>query len=924
MADGLASLGRQLLLASDYAYEWLLKKPAWLPEIYQLRQQDIESLAAILKQQLDEIDTDAPEFELKQQLRHLRHFWSIICIALDLEEIANIRQITRLQSQLAIGLIQQAYRWCFKQYQQQYGTPMDVQGNKQQLAILAMGKLGGMELNFSSDVDLIFCYPSEGETDTSQLARTPIENSKFFTRLGQKLVALLHETNADGFVHRVDMRLRPYGESGALALSFDAMADYYLEQGREWERFAMIKAQVLCDDLAAKKQLESIIKPFSFRRYIDFSVLEAIRQLKLKISAEMRNRNLHNNIKLGFGGIRELEFIVQSLQLISGGRFPELQAKNWWQSLEQLIQRQLIPANKAQALQQAYQFLRRLENRLQFRANAQTQDLPDDEIEQQIIAWLMDFNTWSEFAQAFEAHKQRVETFFNDLFHDPNSSSQENSKVQLITKRLFALELTENEQKQLSELQIESVLIERLQQFRRQFVDEKLAARGRKRLNQLLPNLLLNLTRYPKPQALLEACLSILQSIGRRTAYFELLAENPPLLEHLVELASRSKWLVEQLKQYPSLLDELLFPSNFGKILSKADFQDLLKQALLRIEPEEVEEQLLAIGRFKVASQFKVAAGFLSQRFSIEQVTRQLTDIAEIILQALLQLAWRDLALKFGTPEGASPEMASNFAVIGYGKLGGHELGFDSDLDLVFLYQGEPQAYTNGKKSIEVSQFYTRLTQRLVHYLNARTAQGIMYEVDTRLRPSGRSGLLVSELRAFCEYQKNEAWTWEKQALVRARAVAGDSSLIQAYQSLRSSLLVSNADLTEEVAAMRQKMKHNLDRSNDQVWDIKQGVGGLVDLEFLVQFWVLKAAQQGTSLPDIYSNDYWLDWLLEKNIISQQQQAQFKSLYASYQDLINHQRLQMQPATIAYEAVPQERQIIIDTWDSTFGSSTLQ
>ncbi len=909
------SLGRALLLVSDYAYEWLLKQPKWLLEIEELLDKDYETLDCLYnKINPDSLDS-LSEYELKQWLRHKRHFYSIACISFQLENHISIQETTKLQSVLATRLIEVSYQWLKSQFNNQYGVATSVNYPEQDLVIMLMGKLGGGELNFSSDIDLIFCYPEDGETKAlDDTTIRSIDNQKYFLRLAQKLVALLHQTTADGFVYRVDMRLRPYGESGALVMSFDAMADYYLEQGREWERFAMIKVGYLCPNETIKKDIEKIIKPFSFRRYIDFSVLDAIRQLKHKITTEIQYRNLDRDLKLGKGGIRELEFIVQSLQLISGGRSPQLQVKNWWQTLEVLTDANLLIATDAEKLKSAYEFLRRLENVLQFQANAQTQSLPTEEKQQAITAFAMGFESWHALETSLDQHRDQVETYFNQLFQDPHKESEKDAALEKVENWLNK-ESSEMEYSNDSEQQ----LLTMASHFKANFVTEKLGQRGQKRLNQLIPYLIVNSQKNKEPIQTFERCLSLMQSIGKRTAYFELLAENPPLLEHLVLLVSHSKWLVEQLKQYPSLLDELLFPANFGKILTKPDFQDLLNQSLLRIEPDNIEDQLLAIGRFKVASQFKVAAGFLNHRFEILEVTRQLTDIAELCVQALLRLAWREMTSKYGLPnEQASNERVSNFSVLGYGKLGSHELGFGSDLDLVFLYQGNPTAMTNGKKSIEVSQFYTRLTQRLVHYLNTRTQQGIMYEVDTRLRPSGRSGLLVSEFDAFVDYQENEAWTWEKQALVRARVVAGDDDLAEQYKASRIELFKSNADLKEDVIEMRDKMRANLDRTSEQQWDIKQGKGGLVDIEFLVQYWVLSLAQKDTALPDIYSNHFWLNWLEQEGHLELETSQKLKAIYEQYQSLVNQKRLDMDSGIQAYDKVQGTAEFVAQLWASTF------
>ncbi|WP_154247367.1 bifunctional [glutamate--ammonia ligase]-adenylyl-L-tyrosine phosphorylase/[glutamate--ammonia-ligase] adenylyltransferase [Kangiella sp. HZ709] len=915
---------KDLLFASDYAFEWALKEPDWLIKIDAVLKKDFSELTQIIESISASPMQDFSEFEVKKWLRKQRHFYSICFIALQITKTLSIRNITALQSLLARQLISSAYRWVKHSLSQQYGVASSANYPHQDLVIMLMGKLGGGELNFSSDIDLIFCYPEEGETlssatdDKVRQTTRAIDNQKYFRRLAQKLIALLHENTADGFVYRVDMRLRPYGESGALTLNFDAMADYYLEQGREWERFAMIKADYFCLDIVAKKHIQGIIQPFSFRRYIDFSVLDSIRQLKQKITTELQYRNLDQNIKLGHGGIRELEFIVQSLQLISGGRHPELQLKNWWHSLEVLTQKSLISNEASKQLSKAYEFLREVENILQFRKDKQIQDLPSEIKEQQQLALLMDFPDWQSFHTEINVHRDKVAEFFQQMFHDGNNADQQDDEAERLSKYLSLSSSQEFIFNMPTDF--DQALLERAIKFKRDFVNDKLGQRGQKKLNQLLPYLVLYTQKGSNPNVTLERGLSLIQAIGKRTAYFELLAENLPLLEHLMILVSRSNWLVEQLKQSPSLLDELLFPANFGKILSIEDLADLLRQSLLRVEQDNIEERLLAIGRFKVASQFKVAAGFLNHRFNILDVTRQLTDIAELVLDALLELCWYEMAQKHGVPENAKVDKVSNFLILGYGKLGSHELGFGSDLDLVFLYQSHSDAITNGKKPIEISQFYTRLTQRLVHYLNTRTAEGSLYEVDTRLRPSGRSGLLVSEFEAFVSYQKEQAWTWEKQALTRARSVAGDKAFAERYKAVRLDLLATDEKLKQDVVEMRQKMRTNLDRSSEQLWDIKQGHGGLVDIEFLVQYWVLKQSKNITELPNIYSNAFWLKWLQQQQCLEQETALQLSQIYEQYQTLINQKRLDTEPGLIQSKTVEISIRWVTELWTSTFTS----
>ena len=923
---------RLVLASSDYISRWAVKKPEWLLDAV-----NGVSIEQGLSQLQDKFELSLSEFDIKQKLRLERHYWSILIAVNDMFQLADIKAITFYQSTLADILIQAAYQWAEHHHHQQYGKPYAANGDLQQMLILAMGKLGGRELNFSSDIDLIFAYPEEGETDRQS---KPVENQKFFIRLGQKLISLLSDVTYDGFVYRVDMRLRPYGQSGALVTNFNALQDYYLEQGREWERFAMIKARVVNGSDENKAELEQIIRPFSYRRYIDFSVLESIRQLKQKIASELLRKNAKGNIKLGEGGIRELEFIVQSLQLIGGGRHPVLQTKNWWHSLDTLQVKAFIPAQEAKPLKQAYEFLRKLENAIQIRDEEQTQDVPTDVLEQQQVAAMLGHEDWDEVAKSLSHHQNHVANFFKGLFHDPHDEDKVDEDCERVSKWLEG-SLEQSAEKALAQkLSISPDMVVMVNQFRSEFSERKIGSRGLVRLDQLLPHLLIEAGAQPEPETTLQRCIELLQGVGRRTAYFEMLAENLPVLEYLVQLVSRSRWLAKQMSIYPSLLDELLFPSNFGKQLSKADLASQLRQALIRIEEDDIEGQLVALGGFKQSSQFKIAAGDLTGRFDISAVSQQLTDLAEVIVEYLLQFAWRETVSKFGVPPDCEEGLASGFLVLGYGKLGGDELGYGSDLDLVFLYQGDAQSETSGRnhsgeKSLELHQFYTRLAQRLVHYLGTRTQQGIMYEVDTRLRPSGRAGMLVSHIDAFKKYQYNEAWTWEHQALVRARPIAGDDPLRDEYMALRSEILAKpsspqseNNDLASDVVAMRKKMRNNLNKSDSKLWDIKQGEGGLVDIEFLVQFWALSHSAilmehlSNEELP--FNNVDWLQLLAKHGLISQEVRDQLMMNYRVFREVGNHSSLQSQPQLMPKDELTQERQQVSELWHSTFENVEVQ
>ncbi len=812
-------------------------------------------------------------------LRKVRRSHSAAIAILELNDVLTIDESMQRMSFLAEQLTRAAYFWSYASLQQVLGNPQscsvnfadgdqsmsteksvnaDDKSRQQNLLILAMGKFGGYELNFSSDIDLIFFYPSEGKTSHG---RRSIPNSRFFQKMGVLMIKLLSEPTEDGFVFRVDMRLRPYGDSGNLVMSVEQAEDYYHEQGRGWERFAMVRARIITGRTEEKRQLEEIITPFAFRRYIDYGVIDSLRNMKEMIQREVRRRGLKGNIKLGAGGIREIEFMVQSLQLIQGGRDSRLQEKSILKVLPLLAEVKLLPTETSIELAQSYRFLRRVEHCIQELDEKQTQQLPEDKQTQQVIANVMNFENWSDFNQALEKVLLNMNTHFNSLFGEErtHSDQQDDFYLSLWEGYISEAQLLEK----LSEMNdSDSIkLIKTLDEFRHSNLVTNLSARGAKRLRLFFPSLLEIGLAVDNPVKTLNSLLLILKAILKRTAYLELLSENLPILQHLVDLVSRSDWIVQRLSDSPILFDELLYPNSLYEPLQTSDLQSELQQSLLRIDEKDEEQTLDAIRRFKQINELRVAAALLSERLSISQVNRYLTQLAQVIIQAAINQCWQVLTERHGQPDALDianvddfPCSANTgFAVVAYGKLGGAELGFNSDLDLVFLFDQSLESQTNGNKPISISRFYTRFAQKLIHFLSTRTSLGVLYEVDMRLRPSGNSGMLVSHIDAFNDYQTESAWTWEHQALVRARAIAGDVQLGQKFEQIRKKIINRKRDLQKlksDVIGMRQKMRKELDQSTHDLIDLKQCVGGLVDIEFLSQFLVLSRDSENDSIEE--------------------------------------------------------------------------
>jgi len=795
-------------------------------------------------------------------LRLFRRIQSAAIAMLELLGELPIESSCARISALADCLIINAYRWCRASLREQFGQASDCEGNPQNLLILAMGKLGGYELNFSSDIDLIFFYPGAGETRGGERA---IDNARYFRRLSGLLIGLLNEVNADGFVYRVDMRLRPYGESGALAMSFAQAEDYYQEQGRDWERFALLRARLLTGSEGEARQLNAIIQPFAYRRYIDYGVIDSIRSMKQMIQREVRRKKLSNNIKLGAGGIREIEFIIQSMQLIQGGRDKKLRERNTLKVLPLLVRANLLPQAVADTLGSAYRFLRRVEHCIQEYAEKQTQLLPENAAERAALCFAMGQNSWQQLFEQIEAHQLAVHNCFNELLGDKRQRSltqdefyQSLAEGHIEADKLLQHSERSNTEQALTLAQSEDFINE-LERFNQSPMLAKLSTRGVSRLKIFFPALLATCLATEQPEITLQRLLTVLHAILKRTVYLDLLSENPPIMQHLVDLVGASPWMMTRLSDYPILLDELLYPNSLYRPLESADLKSELQQSLLRSDPQDEEELMDTLRTFKQTNELRLAAALLTQRLSISQVSRYLTQLAEVILQASLLSCWRLLVARYGSPQsqesrGASPveaetnegsdgELAgTGFAIIGYGKLGGAELGFGSDLDLVFLFDRPVDGYTDGDRAIGNSRFYTRLAQKLIHFLSTRTNLGLLYEVDMRLRPSGSSGLLVSHLQAYRDYQMESAWTWEHQALVRARFIAGDENLAKGFFQVKQQVLQSEREpkkLRDDVIAMRKKMQTQLWKNNAQQLDLKQMPGGLVDIEFIAQFLAL-------------------------------------------------------------------------------------
>ncbi|WP_428820114.1 bifunctional [glutamate--ammonia ligase]-adenylyl-L-tyrosine phosphorylase/[glutamate--ammonia-ligase] adenylyltransferase [Microbulbifer sp. MCCC 1A16149] len=868
------------------------------------------------------------EEQLESALRQLRNRVNAEVIWRDFSGQWDIPTACARLTDLAEVTTQTALDWHREKMVERHGEPRSRDGDIQPMIVLGMGKLGARELNLSSDIDLIFAYPEPGQSDGEK----PLENQAWFQRLGQRLIKSLDTVTADGFVFRVDMRLRPYGDSGPLVSHYAALEDYYQTQGREWERYAMIKARPVAmsggDDgsaAQAAEELMELLRPFTYRRYIDFSVIDALREMKTLIQRQVRARGLIDNIKLGRGGIREVEFIAQAFQLIRGGREPDLRVRNILKVLPLLEQGGHLPEGAAQELREAYLLLRRVEHGLQAEKDQQTQTLPPELERREQLAFALGYEDWAKLESALVEARAAIEREFDEVIAPPEESGEitASDKWEMLWIGCERSDDRDSWLEQLHEAGFQPAVtaLEAIANLHGDRIVSALPASGRQRLDQTMPLLLAAASEVSQPLLALERVLPLLRSILRRSAYLVLINENPPVLNQLLRLCSASPWIADLLARHPILLDEMLDQRRLLQPSTAGDIADDLRQHMLRVDEDDLEAQMEALRHFKQGQSLRIAAQEVTGALPLMKVSDSLTWLAEAILQQSLMLAWQQVTEKHGAPKGASAE-DMRFCIVAYGKLGGLELGHGSDLDIVFVHDAEPQQYTDGERSIDNLSFYTRLAQRLIHILQTRTLSGPLYEVDTRLRPSGNSGLLVTSLAAFEKYQRESAWTWEHQALVRTRPVAGSVRLGSAFESLRTKLLCETRDeqkLREEVVDMRNKMRAHLDKSNDRQFDLKHGAGGIVDIEFMVQYAALAWAQRAPSIVRYTDNIRILESLTEAGLMPAHQAEHLIDAYKAYRSEGHRLALQQQPGVVSGDQFEAERKTVETTWQQILG-----
>ena len=820
---------QKTLHASQYAEQVLANHESLLQQDYAI-DQFLKPLSADYIHQLviSTLQDIQDETLWMKTLRILRARLMFRWIWQDANQLTDVVTLTQELSDFADICVQVAKDFARIPLVAKHGEPMGYNGKVQDLIVVAMGKHGAQELNLSSDIDLIFAFDEQGETN----GRKCIEVQQFCILWGQKLIYLLDHITADGFVFRVDMRLRPWGDGSALAISHVALEKYLSQHGREWERYAWIKARIITGGQEGYELLE-MTRPFVFRKYVDYTAFEAMREMKAMIEREVQRRNIEDNIKLGAGGIREVEFIVQVFQLIYGGSKLELQDRQCLVSLRHLGEAELLEPQAVLDLEDAYLFLRRVEHAIQALNDQQSQALPTEPELRARISDTLGFADWDSFMQTLNEKRVKVIYQFEHLIKENEPDSLLENYSQL-------------------EKQLDAVLDDQAKNLVHEFwyghAIKKLTAKALQRLKTFWPHLIEAVLQSENPQMALMRLMPLVESVLRRTVYLVMLIESKGALQRLVKMATVSPWICEELTQYPVLLDEFL--SMDFELPKRSDLEDSLRQQLLRIELDEVEDLMRVLRLFKKSNVLTVAASDVLAESHLMKVSDALTDIAEVTANAALQLAYQMIVKKHGYPldsEGQRCGLEHNaFAIIGYGKVGGIELGYGSDLDVVFIHNMDEQADTDGIKPISGFEFAMRVARKFVSLMTTQTLDGRVYDVDTRLRPSGDAGLLVTSLRAFEQYQLKSAWLWEHQALVRARSIAGEQCLRDKFEVLRCQILTQPRDeayVRSEVLKMRQKMKDHLGSSKEQkkdgIFHLKQDAGGIVDIEFMAQYAVL-------------------------------------------------------------------------------------
>jgi glutamate-ammonia-ligase adenylyltransferase len=795
---------------------------------------------------------------LMRRLRLLRRRVLLRVMARDLCGLADLDEVCGTMSELAELSIAAALQ-------------------EKALIVVAMGKLGGRELNVSSDIDLVFVHTGG------------LDDQERWEQAGRRLIRVLGAVTEDGLAFRVDMRLRPYGDSGPLACSLDFLETYFITQGREWERYAWIKARALTG--SKQEDLFRLVRPFVYRKYLDYATLAAMRQLHAEVRREVARREFADHVKLGPGGIREIEFVAQALQLARGGRDPALTERKTLRVLQLLGERNLLPAQAVSELGAAYAFLRKVEHRLQYLDDAQRHELPQDAEDQARLARMSGFSSWDEFRQVLDRHRLAVSRHFEAVF----AESKARAEPWPDHPRLAAL---------------------RASQRYAALPDE-----SRRRLDALIPALARAAQATPDAESTLTRGLDLVEAIAGRAAYLALLAEHPPALERVARIVGASSWAAEFLTRHPVLLDELL---DDRVLYAPPDLQAFARQlrAQLGAHADDRERRMVLLREMHQGQVFRLLAQDLAGLLTVERLADHLSALADLVLEVCIEVAWDELPRRHrgderrGDERGGDARGAPRFAIVAYGKLGGKELGYASDLDIVFLYDDPHE---------QAQEVYSRLALRLQSWITTRTSAGVLFDTDLALRPSGNSGLMVSSLEAFERYQERDAWVWEHQALTRARYSAGDAAVGSAFESLRERILRRSrdpAELAAKIADMRARM-HSAHPNRSGLFDLKHDAGGMIDVEFAVQYLVLAFSHEYPQLTRNLGNIALLGMAAELGLIPAELAERGRNAYREFRRLQHALRLNgAQYARVPPEQVAPHAEAVRELWRLTVSRSS--
>ena len=821
----------------------------------------------------------------------------------DLAGWATLEEVVETLSTVADHAVSVALACAHYQVAQRHGEPIgSISGKPVRLVVLALGKLGGRELNFSSDIDLVLTYAEAGNTQSEK----PISNHEFFIKVGQHLVSLLETFTEEGFVFRIDLRLRPNGASGPLALSFDAMDHYYTTHGRDWERYALIKTRALNLPGGHSDLLLEILRPFIYRKYLDFGAFDAIRDMKRMIEKALHTDDRLDDLKLGRGGIREIEFIVQSYQLIRGGREPQLQTYRLWQAMQALVELGIMEKPDAEALHLAYGFLRRTEHRLQMIDDQQTHQLPKDDLHRLRVASAMGYPDWTRFHTQLCTHTEAVHECFQKVFApEPDA---DNETAELADLWLGHLERPSAERllQRVGYMEPRR-LLNLCQNLRGSAFYTAFSTSGRTRMDRLMPLAIQACAQQSDQLTAFARLVGVIESIGRRAAYLSLLSENALALSQLVNLISQSSWIAHWSGRHPVMLDELLNPIGQEISHDRATLATELRRRMETAPANDLERAMDLLREFRHAQTLHIAAADSADLLSFESVSTALSSLAEATLEESMNVARHSLGRKVNLD-------SVDLGVIAYGKLGSQELGYNSDLDIVFLYQSDA---TNSAGTDTTPHHCGRVIQRLIHILTTRTAAGNLYQTDLQLRPSGRAGTVVSSLSAFESYQMAHAWTWEHQALVRARLVVGSPALRKAFEQVRRRILCqprNPTELRDAVVSMRERIIRTRSTSTDDAFDFKLGRGGLVDIEFIVQFLMLRWAGEYPQLINSRRTQTILHMLITHHLLDPTLGATLSDIVERYLQMDNRFKLQEKLSQVCWSELTDERDAIANAW----------